>query len=146
MFDIKGAFYHTYHPVLVVMLHKKNCPINSIKILASFLSNRNASLRLHNETWTVQTNMGCPQGSILSPPMWNIYIDDVLRISLSPGVRISGFAENISITKTDTILMDFHTSLQIASDFVTNLRGKQKLSFSVQNRNSRFHAKTLNHY
>ena len=76
MFDIKDAFDHTCRPLLIILLHKKNCPIYLMAIKASLVSNRNATLRLHNETVTLQTNMACPQG-VLSPLLWNIYIDDV---------------------------------------------------------------------
>lgn len=62
MFDITGAFDHTYHSALIILLRKKNCPIHLIEILASFHSNRNATLRLRKRNRNSWNKHALPTG------------------------------------------------------------------------------------
>lgn len=40
---------------------------------------------------------GVPQGSVLEPILWNVLYDQILRLNLSEGVKLVGFADDIII-------------------------------------------------
>ena len=130
LLDIQGAFDHACHANLVIALNNKGCPSNLVKLISSFLTNRSAVFHLHGVTLTIPVTKGCPQGSILSPLLWNVYVDDVFRISLPPGVRIYGFADDIAISKTDKNLFNLRLSLQAATNSILCWGDRQKLTFS----------------
>ena len=108
MFDIEGAFDHTSHPLLLTSLLNKRCPPYLLKLLASFLSDRKASFHLQGKSLTVPISMGCPQGSILSPLLWNIYVDGIFHIPLPGNMRIYGYADGIAIAQTSASLPSIH--------------------------------------
>lgn len=70
--DIKSAFDTAWYPAILVALNKRNCPVHLLRLLKSFLTNRRATLSLHDANLEVTVKTGCPQGSILSPFLWNI--------------------------------------------------------------------------
>jgi hypothetical protein len=51
-----------------------------LKILSSFLADRCAILSHNGSSFEKRVEVGCPQGGVLSPFLWNVMIDDILRI------------------------------------------------------------------
>jgi hypothetical protein len=65
--DIKSAFDAAWHPAILNSLIKKGCPQFLVKILGDFLSSRSSILKNVSASFTANTKLGCPQGSVLSP-------------------------------------------------------------------------------
>ena len=130
LLDIQGAFDNTWHDSIIANLEKNNCPRYLNKMIQSFLSERTAVMQLHETEITVDIERGCPQGSTLSPMLWNIVIDDALRLNLPPGVKIQAFADDLIITKTGCAQLPLQQAIQRATDQLINWGKGMKLEFS----------------
>jgi hypothetical protein len=73
---IVNAFDTAWHPGLLCKLHKLNFSINLIKLIISFLSERKFTVSVEGEMSTHRKiQAGVPEGSILSPTLYNMYIN-----------------------------------------------------------------------
>lgn len=78
--DIKKAFDSVWHRGLLYKLHMLRVPSYLIFIIRSFLENRELSVSINDQiskTFTAQ--QGVPQGSPLSPQLYNIFCFDFIE-------------------------------------------------------------------
>ncbi|GFT71621.1 RNA-directed DNA polymerase from mobile element jockey [Trichonephila clavipes] len=76
--DIQKAFDRVWHTGLLYKLIKINAPPQLILIIKSFLNNRSFAVRVNDtHSSTKQIRVGAPQGALLSPTLFNIYINDI---------------------------------------------------------------------
>ena len=112
LLDIKSAFDSVWHNGLIYKLKKFNFPIKIIKILLSFLSERSFEVYIEaTHSREVHINSGCPQGSCLSPVLYNIYTADIPSFS---GCIISIFADDTSILSSDMLSVNIISNLESA--------------------------------
>ena len=92
-----------------------------MKLLTDFLKNRKQRVTLNGQTsfWT-EVNAGVPQGSILGPLLFLIYIND-LPDGLSSNVKL--FADDTSLF---SVVYDIHSS---ASDLNKDLKTINEWAF-----------------
>jgi hypothetical protein len=97
--DIEKAFDTTWHYGLLYKLSKLEFSTNLIKLLGSFLSQRKFRVSVEGEMSTPRVmQAGVPQGSVLSPTLFNMYIDDAPQ---TRGVHLALFADNTCLHATD---------------------------------------------
>jgi hypothetical protein len=97
--DIEYAFDTTWHPVLLYKLSKLQFSNNLIKLTSSFLIQRNFRLSAEGEVSTPSyTLAGVLQGSVLSPTLYKLYINDTPQ---APGVNLAPFADDTWLYATD---------------------------------------------
>ena len=82
--DFKKAFDSVSHELLIHKLKSYNISDSMITWLSSFLNNRKQSVRINGSTssWTSVTS-GVPQGSIIGPLMFLLFVNDIPQITSS---------------------------------------------------------------
>jgi len=127
--DFKKAFDTVDHSVLLNKLDKLNLPPFLFRWLRSYLSNRRfrVSIRGSFSSWSFATS-GVPQGSVLGPTLFNIFINDLpsyLRYSLC-----LLFADDLKIYRTINSASDY---LLLQSDLsaVAKWAKDNRMSFNI---------------
>ena len=79
--DLSKAFGCVNHELVIVKLHAYGLDNSSLRLIHSYLNNRQQQVRIDHEfsTWS-DIKDGVPQGSILVPLFFNIHICDLLHI------------------------------------------------------------------
>lgn len=76
--DINKAFDSVWHEGLLYKLHSLNCPDYLLTVIRDFLNNRQISVKVNNEvSKNFSLEKGLPQGSPLSPILFNILCHDI---------------------------------------------------------------------
>ena len=100
--DIKKAYDMIHKPTLIQKLHKLGIRGPMAYYLLNFLSGtRHFRVRcrsIHSDFHCLEN--GLPQGSCLSPLLFNVFIDDLFR-DIPSGVRYSLFADDAALWHTD---------------------------------------------
>ncbi|XP_059059520.1 uncharacterized protein LOC131852803 [Achroia grisella] len=107
--DIEGAFDSAWWPMIRVRLAEEKCPVNLRRVIDSYLRDRAVEVRYAGARATRQTEIGCVQGSIGGPLLWNVLLDPLLRQLEHQGVYCQAFADDVAL------VFDGWTALDIES-------------------------------
>ncbi len=117
--DIEGAFDNTSHEVITANAIERGIPSIISTWISNTLRTRRVQSSLLNETRSVCTVRGCPQGGVLSPLLWNLVVDDLLRLITETGIHIQGYADDIVLIVQgkfiDTVVDVMNNSLRDVS-------------------------------
>ena len=80
--DFSKAFDTVNNSILLRKLERYGISGNALNLFASYLDNRSQSVKVGNEISEIKSiNIGLPQGSVLAPYLFLIYVNDVSSIS-----------------------------------------------------------------
>ena len=76
---------------------RKKVPNYLLRMIGDYLSNR--CVIYEDDKWAFKEKMTCgaPEGSRVRPLVWNVMYDDFMRMNLSAGTSIIGFADDALI-------------------------------------------------
>ena len=99
MLDLSSAFDTIDHVVLIKKLQRDFMITgNALKWFQSYLTNRTFSVRIGNVNGkTVLLIYGVPQGSILGPILFVLYIHDLVKVAKRFGLQIHLYADDTQL-------------------------------------------------
>ena len=94
--DIEGAFDNISFEAITRAIKKSPIDDTTAGWITNMVSNRYVNIELKDNTIRIKIKRGCPQGGILSPFLWNLVVDDLLRLSVKdvPGY-LQAFADDL---------------------------------------------------
>ncbi|KAH7961709.1 hypothetical protein HPB52_011560 [Rhipicephalus sanguineus] len=95
--DFHGAFDSVWHPYVLRYFRERLLHSKLYHLLRTFLEDRTVFLRSHAGQVEASPSLGSPQGSPLSPLLWNVVIDDLLSLRMPRGVTVQAYADDTDI-------------------------------------------------
>ena len=112
--DIKKAVNSVTHSPLLKLLQSYDFPPILVNWLHSYLINHSQSVVLNGiSSFSKHVSSGVPQGSILGPLFFLLYINGVTNIPLSPNSHMILYADDIFLFKPVDSQYDFMQSFTI---------------------------------
>ncbi|CAF1014142.1 unnamed protein product [Brachionus calyciflorus] len=99
--DFKKAFDTVHSRILLMKLKKYGFDENALKLIANYFQNRQQFVKLEaNSSSLKPIKLGVPQGSILGPLLFLIFINDLVHYLTNYRVKI--FADDTTLSLTNS--------------------------------------------
>ena len=96
--DVEKAFDLVWHNGLRYKLMNSELPNKIIRLMSLFISDRTIAVKINDEmSDKVKFNTGIPQGSVLSPLLFLMYVNDIPVDPMNNQVKISQFADDLGM-------------------------------------------------
>jgi hypothetical protein len=115
LMDLSKAFDCLNHKLLLAKLQAYGVSPEACLFLNSYLSNRKQRVKIQNHysSWK-DLKIGVPQGSILGPLLFNIFINDIF-LAINPNVELYNYADDNTLVFSHPNKDVMKTTLESAS-------------------------------
>ncbi|GFU45051.1 probable RNA-directed DNA polymerase from transposon X-element [Trichonephila clavipes] len=128
--DIQKAFDRVWILGLTFKLITYDIPSPLIHLIHSYLTNRSFRIRVNESLSNSHSiSAGCPQGSLLGPLLFNLYINDIPSYSLT---NISLYADDTAINATYKNLKTVTFAINKHLKLLENYYDRWKISINVE--------------
>ena len=146
--DLKKAFDTVNHEILLRKLQIYGVDLHSLRWFKSYLSNRKQSTFVNGtQSSYLDILCGVPQGSVLGPLLFLVYINDIEQCELSSKVEM--YADtSLTTSSPDPMTLEFKLNSDLKK--IQNWLHSNKLTLNVKNTkyaiiDSRYKLNNLNH-
>ena len=120
-FDFKKAFDSVPHRKLMERLAQAGFHPHILSWLCSYLSDRQQNVLVNGEhSQPTRVLSGVPQGSVLGPLLFLLYINDITKLCLSPNTRLTLYADDMLLYKpvsSDTSYAELQQDINLLSQW-----------------------------
>ena len=138
LIDFSKAFDTIDHGVLLNKLHQLNFSRNAIEILSSYLGDREQYVQIDDKISTcLPMNFGVPQGSILGPVLFNLYVIELTKYISAKSIQYADdttIYHHCQIAEIGTSLKELEKDIEDLLIWSTNhnlLFNSDKLQFII---------------
>ena len=144
--DVEKAFDSVWHNGLRYKLMNSELPNKIIRLMSSFISDRTITVKINDEmSDKVKLNAGTPQGPVLSPLLFFMYVNDISVDPMNNQVKISQFADDLGMwTFATYVQYRIYKTLSAPEKWCSKWRIKlnaKKTQLIVLKKNGRQHKK-----
>lgn len=130
--DLAKAFDTVSVPLLLTKLEAIGVRDKEHKLFQSYLSNRYQRVRLGNHISSeLPISFGVPQGSILGPSLFLVYINDLLEIDQFNG-KIISYADDTALSFVGRRWDEVHRTAQSGFDYVNQWLHDNILTLNIE--------------
>ena len=135
--DYQKAFDNVKHDLLISRLREIGIDDKDVRIIKQLYFGQSAEIRIRRDLLTQEFNIakGVRQGGVLSPMLFNIYVEKIFQIALEgvdTGIKINGKPiNNIRYADDTAILANNLEDLQDILDRVTEVGEQFGLSINI---------------
>lgn len=131
--DLTKAFDRVDHDILLYKLHCYGLRGNTQRLLKSYLTNRSVAVLVGQESSErSEMRWGVPQGSVLGPVLFTLYIDNIFTTGIKG--QLIAYADDICVTWMESTDAELLSSMNQDIVCVNNYMLSQKLSISDKSR------------
>ena len=129
--DLKKAFDTVNHDIMLLKLSKYGLSINAVEWFSSYLKGRVQTVKINGKiSRELPTKCGVPQGSVLGPLLFILYINDLEEYLVDS--RIGLYADDTALYCTGDSIEDIMLTLQDEIGIVGHWLRANRLSLNVK--------------
>lgn len=130
--DIVGAFDNTSYTVIREALTQFEVESFIVEWLIGMLNSRRLMTSLGDCSLTVSATRGCPQGGVISPLLWLLVVNSLLKELTQPGLTVVGYADDVTIFLQSKLIEPLYKRAQTSLNIVESWCNTNMLSVNPE--------------